>query len=77
MTPIFLVVGQGGGRQEEGRKGGEGNEGRGGEGEKKGFFFGRKGWEEGGRGGRGLKMVINIEVGRDDGERGNKRREGK
>ena len=48
MTPIFLVVGKegGGGRQEEGRKGREGNEGRGGEGEKKGFFFGRKGQEE-------------------------------
>ena len=71
MTPIFLVAGKegGGGRQEEGRKGREGNEGRGGEGEKKGFFFGRKGWEEGERGGRRLKMVMDIEVGeRDDGE---------
>ena len=31
--------------------------------------MGEKGWEDGERGGRGLKMVINIEVGeRDDGE---------
>ena len=55
MTPIFLVVGQGGGRQEEGRKGGEGNEGRGGEGEKKGFFFGRKGVGRRGKGGKGVE----------------------
>ena len=54
--------GRGGGRQEEGRKGGEGKEGRGGEGEKKGSYL-----EE--RGGRRLKMVMDIEVEEGDGEK--------
>ena len=69
MTPIFLVVGKEGGRKARRRE--ERRRGKGGEGvrrKKKGSCLGERG-EEGERGGRRLKMVMDIEVEEGDGEK--------